>query len=263
MTKKPIKKILYVAYSLVLSLGVADAARADTVNIVHDGYGAYGTTTFWAADSYGDDVMGGVYQLNKTGDTGIGDTWHNGLIPGFCMELHEPPPHSTYTYSVTMPDNVYNSFTGEVLGVTKANYLRELWARYYDPSWAAGGPYTSQQNGAAQAFAAAVWEIIYEKLPTAPADWDVTLDGTPGIGGFWAQNLDAATANKWLHDLTGSGPKADLRAFVFQGQQDYLVAVPEPATIILLGLGGLCSIASRRRRAREPQSASGSATTGA
>ncbi len=262
MTTKPIKKMLYIAYSLLLLLGLTHTVRADTVNIVHDGHGAYGTTTFWAADAYGLDVIGGVYQLNKTGDTGSGNTWHNGLIPGFCMELQEPPPDSTYAYSVTMPENVYNSFLGETLGVTKANYLRELWARYYDPSWATTGSHTSQENNAAQAFAAAIWEIIYEQLPGSSADWDVTLDGTPGAGGFVAQNLDAATANKWLHDLTGSGPKADLRAFVFQGQQDYLVAVPEPATIVLLGLGGLCSIMGRRRRAREPQGAGG-ATTGA
>ncbi|MBN1361913.1 MAG: PEP-CTERM sorting domain-containing protein [Sedimentisphaerales bacterium] len=233
---------------LALSLFTTGLAQADTVDIVHDGFGAHGVATFWGAGYTGADAQAGVYMLDKTGDTGIGNTWSNGLIPGFCIELHESAPQATYTYNVGAPDNVYNSYTGEVLGSVKANYLRELWATHYDPAWASGGSYTAQQNSNATAFAAAVWEIVYEDLPTSPAGWDVTTDGTAGNGGFWALDFDSATANKWLHGLTGSGPKADLRVFVNQGGQDYLVAVPEPATLLLLGLGSAFSIAGRRRR---------------
>jgi hypothetical protein len=240
------RALLVAALALAVSSLRAPATRADTVDIEHGGYGAYSTTTFWAAGYSGDDVMAGVYLLNKTNSTGIGDIWHNGLVPGFCMEIEEPHPTTTLTYDVIMPDNVYNSYLGETLGTVKANYLRELWARYYDPAWATVGPHTP-----AEAFAAAIWEIVYEKLPASPAGWNVTTDGTFGPGGFMATNLDAATANKWLHELTGSGPKADLLAFVNHGGQDYLVAVPEPATIILLGLGGLCSFVGRRRRATQ------------
>jgi len=223
------------------------AARANTVDIVHDGYGAYDVTLFWGAGYDGFDAMSGVYRLNKTGSTGTGDTWKNGLIPGFCIELQEPAPKMTTTYSVVMPEDVYNSYTGETLGTLKANYLRELWARYYDPAWASGS-YTAQDNRAAQAFAVAVWEIIYEKLPDSPSGWDVTIDGTAGLGGFRAENLDVETANKWLHSLTGGGAKADLRVVVSCGGPEYLVAVPEPATALLLGLGGLFTVAGRRRR---------------
>ena len=232
----------------LLSL-LAPTAFADTVDIVHDGYGAHGDTTFWGGGHVGNEAMAGVYMLNKTGSTGIGDTWSNGLIPGFCIELHEIAPQATHTYSVGMPDDTYNSYIGAVLGNEKANYLRELWDQHYDPAWASGGSYTSQQNNSAQAFAAAVWEIVYEDLPTSPLGWDVTADGTAGSGGFFADNLDAATANKWLHELTGTGGKADLLVFSYQGKQDFLVAVPEPATFILLGLGGALGVFGRRRRA--------------
>jgi hypothetical protein len=235
------------AFVLALSGMAPKMTSANTVDIVNDAFGASSWTTFWAAGHVGSEVVAGVYLLNKTADTGIGNTWHNGPIAGFCIELQELAPKSTYTYQVVMPDDVYNSVTGEVLGPVKGNYLRELWARYYDPSWAGAGPFDAQQNRAAEAFAAAVWEIIYEALPTSPLGWDVTIDSTPGISGFRAADLDADTANKWLHTLTGFGPKADLRAFINAGGQDYLVAVPEPATVMLLGLGGLLSLAGRRR----------------
>jgi hypothetical protein len=57
------------------------------------------------------------------------------------------------------------------MGTTKANYIRELWAKYYDNSWASSGPHTAQQNAAAESFATAIWEIVYEDLPA-------TLGGT-------------------------------------------------------------------------------------
>ena len=240
-----------IATAVLAALAVAPmsltTAHANTVDVVHDGFGASSWTTFYGAWQYGNEVAAGVYNLDKTADTGLGNTWSNGSIPAFCIELQEVAPDTTHTYQVTMPEDVYNSVTGTAMGTTKANYLRELWARYYDNAWAGGGTLTTQQHEAAEAFAAAVWEIVYEDLPTSPLGWDVRLDGTAGQRGFWAESLDADTANKWLHDLTGSGPKADLRAFVCDGQQDYLVVVPEPATVMLLGLGGLLSLMGGRR----------------
>jgi hypothetical protein len=221
---------------------------ANTVEIVHDGFGAYDAATVWGGGEYGTDVAAGVYKLNKTGDSGSGSTWRNGTVSGFCVELNEAAPTQTTRYSVDMPDNMAVSYTGETLGTTKANYLRELWSRYYDPSWSQSGA-SSQANRSAAAFAAAVWEIVYENAPSSGSRWDVTADGTSGIGGFIALNVDAETANKWLQSLTGSGAKTDLRVFTNNGGQNYLVAVPEPTTIVLLGLGGLCSILRRRRAA--------------
>ncbi len=249
MKVRTTRRVFPAACALALALVMTPAVEADTVDVVHDGFGAYDVTTFWAAGYDGYGVTSGVYMLNKTGDTGLGSTWHNGSIPAFCVELHEPHPTSTHTYVVQMPEDMYNSYTGEVLGTMKANYLRELWARYYDPAWASGS-YTNQDNLAAEAFAAAVWEIVYEKLPGSASEWDVTVDGTAGLGGFRAEDLDWETANKWLHTLTGGGAKADLRVIVCDGQQNYLVAVPEPATVILLSLGGLCGLLGRKHKSR-------------
>ena len=243
-TSRRLQAILIVA----LLFSVAPTLWADTVDVVHDGYGAYDSIVFWGGGHGGSTVAAGVYMLNKTNSTGIGDTWSNGLIPGFCIELHEPAPNTTVTYDVRMPEDVYNGHIGEYLGTTKANYLRELWAKHYDPAWAGGGSYTDQQNSMAAIFAAAVWEIIYETLPATPAGWDVTVDSSPGYAGFSATNLDVETANKWLHELTGSGAKADLLVITHNGNQNYLIEVPEPATVILLGLGTSLGLFGRKRR---------------
>ena len=250
MRRRSIAALLTAVAIAGLSLGTR-TARANTVDIVHDGYGANGTVFFTGAgyDFFDFAEAGaGVYMLNKTGDTGIGNTWPNTKIPGFCIELEETAPTSTYTYQVMMPEDAYNNITGQTMGTTKANYIRELWAKYYDNSWAGSGPHTAQQNAAAESFAAAIWEIVYEDLPATPLGWDISTDGTLGIRGFRAEELDTTTTNNWLHSLTGGGAKADLRVFVNQGQQDYLVAVPEPATVLLLGLGGLLSLMGGRRR---------------
>ena len=243
-------KGLCVAVVLALSCLAAQAASPDTVDIAHCGYGAYDPegVAIWGGDLDGMVIYGGVYMLNKTAGTGCGNIWPNGLIGGFCIELHEAAPESTFTYDVIMPKNAYNSFLGGSIGTGKANYLSELWGRFYNPTWASGGPFSPQQNSDAEAFAAAVWEIIYEDLPTSPAGWDVTVDGTACSHGFSCEGADTALANSWLHTLTGCGPKADLRVFAYDGKQDYIVQVPEPATIVMFGLGGLISVLTRRKR---------------
>jgi hypothetical protein len=226
---------------------VAKAYILGTADIEHSGYGAKDALTVWGGGYSGTNVYGGVYMLNKTASTGDGNLWPNGQIGSFCIELNEYAPSSTIQYDVVMPESVYNSFLVSYMGTAKADYLRELWGRFYLPEWADGGPYSTYENSTAEAFAAAIWEIVNEDLPVSPLNYDVTVDGTPGTGGFKAENVDTSLANYFLHQLTGSGPMADLRAFVYQGKQDFLVEVPEPTTIALLGISGLLSLLRRRR----------------
>ena len=67
-------KVLLATLTLALSPFALTTSSADTVDIVHDGYGAQDVTTFWAAGYEGADVMAGVYLLDKTAGTGIGNT---------------------------------------------------------------------------------------------------------------------------------------------------------------------------------------------
>ena len=125
------------------------------------------------------------------------------------------------------------------MGDEKADYLSELWARHFDSAWVGSGKFTKNQKKGAEAFAAAMWEIIYEDLPGQSSGWDVKTDGSAGALGFRARDLDTSLANQWLHSLTGAGPKANLLALTNDCKQDFLteVPIPEPATIVMLGLG--------------------------
>jgi hypothetical protein len=215
------------------------ATPLGTVDIAHSGYGAKDVLKVWGGGAEGLYGYGGVYMFNKTDGTGQGDYWPNGPIGGFCMDLSENLSSGTLTYDVVMPEEgpVSLSFLLGPMGEEKADYLAELWYEHFDPAWVGSGSFTNDQKREAEAFAAAVWEIIYEDLPDTTSLWDVTADGTTGDFGFRCTNADTATANSWLHALDGLGPKSELRALVYAGGQDFLVQIPEPATVALLGCG--------------------------
>ena len=229
-----------------------------TVTMSPSGYGAKDTMTIWGGGWSGLNVYAGVYMFNKTAGTGQGEYLDNGYIGGFYMDLSKYVTHSSLTYDVIMPQDGPRptTFLGTAMGQTKADYISELWGRFYDPAWSAGSSYTYQQNKDAEAFAAAVWEIIYEDLPTSSAGWDVTADGTFGSRGFKAANLNYQTANNWLHALDGAGPMADLRALSYVGARDFLVAVqdpgviPEPSSIAILAISSLCFLIRKKRTNR-------------
>lgn len=254
MREEKIKSIFFAAI-ITLTACVARAVPVGTVEIEHIGYGANGQLRVWGGGLYGSRVRGGVYMLDKTDGTDEGDLWPNGPLGGFCIELSQRAPKKPSEYNVVMPQDSPEPtcFLREHIGPDKTEYLSELWGRFFEPNWVGEGPFTWRQKRDAEAFAAAIWEIIYEELPESPADWNVKIDGTFGRLGFRCSGVDTYTANSWLHALDGTGPKADLRALVYCGKQDYITAiptteVPEPVTIAMLGLGALSMIRSSRRR---------------
>jgi hypothetical protein len=225
------------------------AARAypvNTVEIVNTGHAANEIITVSNGLDSGE-VFAGVYTFEKTNGAGEGKFWPDGTVNAFCSELSEAPPEVTTKYNVI---GLEEGPLSAAMGAEKAGYISELWGRYFDPSWTGSGPFTWLQNAQAAAFATAIWEIVYEDLPASPLKWDVKIDGTWGAGGFSTTFGGAGIANNWLHSLDGTGPLANLRMFSHDGSQDYIAEVPEPATIALLGLGGVWSLMRRRRTAQ-------------
>jgi hypothetical protein len=250
MKSELLKKSGLICLSVILFLPcLVHATVLGTIDLTYTGYGANDSMLVWGGYIQGMPIYSGVATFQSTGGTNEGKLWSQGsTIGGFCIELAEPRSSLPLTYDVIMPADGPRptTFLGDSMGTSKAKYLQELWGRYYDSGWTSGAPYTSTQNSHAAAFAAAVWEIVHENFTGNPLDWDVTVDGTPGNGGFAADGVDTILANKWLHTLDGTGPRADLRVFSYDGLQDFVVAVPEPMTIILLSAGSLVMLKRKR-----------------
>jgi hypothetical protein len=250
MKSKLLKISTFVCISIVFSMsGIVHATVLGTSDIVHTGYYAFEKIPVWGGDREGTYTHAGVYMLEKSNSTYEGNIWPDGTITGFCMELAQLNPTTLSSYDVIKPENgpLPTTFLGDSIGLAKTQYIQELWGRFYDPAWSSGATFTEKQNHEAASFSTAIWEIVYEDLPVSPLGWDVMLDGTLGNGGFRTDG-DYSLANEWLYMLDGTGPMTELRVFSNGGYQDYIVAVPEPATIVLIGLGGAFSIMRRKRR---------------
>jgi len=239
--------IFCVVVVLVLP-SIVQATTLGTVDISMTGFYASDIMNVWAGGYEGASVRAGVSTLEKTDSSYEGYLWPDGSLGVFCIELTELPSNDELTYNVLTPENgpVPTTFLGGTMGYTKAHYIQELWGRYYDSSWSGGGTFTDTQNRLAAAFSAAIWEIIYEDLPKSPFGWDITTDGTAGNKGFRTDYDYASLANVMLYSLDGTGPLADLRVFSYDGAQDYLVLVPEPATMALLGFGSMLALLRRK-----------------
>lgn len=228
-------------FLLIVLPGAANAFVVDNVEVVNTGLGANELIGVWGDGINGStiSVYAGVYNLYKTSGSGEGKLWSDGLIGAFCAELSEPAPTITTKYNVTSLEDTF--------GTKKAVYISELWGRYYDSSWAGDGPFNWQQDSKAAAFATALWEIIYENSPTK---WDVKVDSSLDGSGFRTDFGGAFIANQYLNSLDGTGPMADLRVFSYGGSQDYIAQVPEPTTVVLLGLGSLGLLRRKRKAAQ-------------
>jgi hypothetical protein len=225
-TKRWVRGFAAVVLVGIALTSTASATILGTVNVQNHNNDLSDIGTVWGGGL--SDVTGytGVYSWTNAGGTGLGTEVPNW---GFCIELTQEP----YT---GWQDVVPLDEASTPIGTTKANYIRELWGRDFDPTWITGA-----NRQMAEAFGVALWEIIYETDPV----WDVT-SGT----GFYATGIEqAATANLWLSQLDGDTAyfANNLVATSSPYGQDYLVQIPEPMTVIMLGLGALTVV--RRRKA--------------
>lgn len=221
-------------FAIIAALSVTPVnAAIDTVNITH-------SSTYYSSATLNSPALGGssgggfytgVYSWTINSATGLGTavpTW------GFCIEL--PQASSDGTEDVIALSNAPQPPQyGTPMGGTRANAISELWGRNFDSTWATGG-----NTQTAQAFSFAIWEIIYETDPT----WNVIS----GAGFSTPDSTAAELANTWLGQLTGNSAyfAAGLVAISSETGQDYVVQIPEPATLSLLAIGAAALL--RRRK---------------
>jgi hypothetical protein len=227
------KVLVCLSIITAFSVNPASAAFLGTVNILGHNNGHSDTGNLWGAGLGGGLYYTGVYSWTNAGGTGLGTQ-----VPdwGFCIELPQEP-YNGWQNVVSLQDAPVPSMYGTPMATTKANYIRELWGRDFDPAWATGA-----NTQMAEAFGACIWEIIYETDST----WDVTSGA-----GFHATIEQYATANNWLSQLTG-----DARYFAnnlaatstLDGQDyviqipDYVIQTPEPAMLFLLAAGAVAAL---------------------
>jgi hypothetical protein len=224
----------------IVLTSTASATILGTVDIQNHNNALSDIGTIWGGGLSGLTGYTGVYSWTNAGGTGLGTQVPNW---GFCIELTQEP-YTGWQNVIPLNEASLPAAYGTPVGTTKADYICELWDKHFDSSWLTGGTANKQM---AEAFGAAIWEIIYETDST----WNVT-SGT----GFHASNIEqAATANTWLLQLEGGTTHScNLVATSTLAGQDYLVQLPtpppplnpEPATICLLGLGALGLLKKRR-----------------
>ena len=228
------RRMFFVAVVLVgIALtSTASATLLGTVDVQNHNNGLSDIGTVWGGGLSGVTGYTGVYSWTITDSTGLG-----AVVPnwGFCIELTQEP-YNGWQNVIPLDEASLPAAYGTPVGNTKADYIRELWGRDFNPAWTTGA-----DRQMAEAFGAAIWEIIYETDPV----WDVT-SGT----GFHATGIEqAATANLWLSQLDGDPAyfAKNLVATSSPYGQDYLVQIPEPVTAVILGFGVLSVV--RRRKA--------------
>jgi hypothetical protein len=169
----------------------------------------------------------GLFRFQRTGGTEPGFQVFD--FYGFCIEPREfVSPGSTYLYDLAALDQGATNIGG--MGVSRANLLRELYARFFPDFW---NP-QALDSTTAGALQIATWEIVRETSGTLDALTGTTQFRNP------ANPAALTLAQTYLSALTGApdAPSlANLHALIRVGAQDIVIQdTPEPAGMAVAGL---------------------------
>lgn len=174
-------------------------------------------------------VYGGEYNWNSVYAGTYNLLIDNKNAVGISVDLNQHVSYLTQEYNVVDFKKVPNP--GKPMGSLKSVYVEEMFQRFYSPKL---------NSVEASAFQCAIWELIYEDYKDSPSLYDVSKDNSNGKNGFACKNIDYELANKWIYELDGDEHpfcNTGIMALSCRNFQDYAVSIPEPATIIILGIG--------------------------
>jgi hypothetical protein len=232
LARTSIQVAFAVALAMVFYTVPANADTLGTVNINNNNNLLSDWGTLYG-DGYpgGQTLYTGIYSWTNQGGTRAGTA-----VPdwGICIEIPQAP-YAGWMDLITLDEAPLPPLYGSPMGVTKANYIRELWGRDFDASWVTG-----QNRQMAEAFNVAIFEILYE----TDLSWDVTGGAGFHVG---ADVEQTALANTWLNQLNGNSSyfADNLYSISTPSGQDFVVQLPEPASLFLLAAGAIATFKRR------------------
>lgn len=262
-----VRKALLTTLVLVSLAALAAPAVAETLGTVSLRYvqpGATGTSSVTYDPSDGPRMGTGtvhtgayMFEIDPSAPrTGLGlDLPVGEMFGAVCIDVTQCASSSYRDYSIVpLTDAPLTPYTGvEPMSANRAALIENLWHDHFDLDWIAPGPYSLTEKLMAEAFNAAVWELVFEEEGN-PLN---ILDGALQV----ADVNDTSLANDWLAGLDAGGERTTLYALSNSCYRDYVVliptrdddrVVPEPITMtgLLIGVGSLATYVRKRRRSR-------------
>lgn len=215
------------------AMALATAAQADFVDVAYTGQGV-GQNVTVTSPNFNGGVFAGQIFLSLTNSTG-GPNYPNldGNWIVFCCELPQYVNSNSNPYEVVPVANV--PLTAP-MGAFAAAAIGDIYA-------AAGGAQYGNDADLAAAFQIAIWELSID-YAGGPAGI-----GDASAGNFQVTGMNAGTT-AYLAALlaaVGNTSGAWIAGLANESYQDFIIELPAPGAVALLGLAGL--VGTRRRRA--------------